>query len=90
MTHITISDRIWGIEVPKDIKNISVNKGLLTDEWRILSDNYSPFYLPPDKTYKFLCLASEANDNPHKFTFIEMSEIAKLDSNKEYALIEVQ
>lgn len=90
MTHITISDRIIAVEVPKDIKNPEVVQNIYYKEWWFISDNVEGFKLPPDKTYKFLCLASDDYVTCDKILAEEWVAISKLDKDKEYALIEVQ
>ena len=98
MSIINITDRLIAVEVPKDIRNVSVNKGILTDDWRILSDNYNPKYLKSDNECRmeYICLASE-NHKYHLLTEEEKTTggvdrdtlMSILNGEKEYALIRI-
>lgn len=90
MSIINITDRLIAVEVPKDIRNVSVNKGLLTGEWRLLSDNYNPKYLKTDKpcSFEYICLTSEVDKHPYA-TFTDDEHEAISFITGEYALIRI-
>ena len=91
MTHI--SERIIAVEVQRDstYHTISEMNGV-TFLTYIVPPKYPEWehpVLPPDKTYKFLCLAS--SESVRLYLSAEEFEEAlwELDEDKEYALIEV-
>lgn len=101
---IKISERIIAVEVQRDstYHTISEMNGV-TFLTYIVPPKYPEWEhpaLPPDKTYKFLCLASEVIGHGKDYLgvnndFSEMYKLhpiafMKLDPSKEYALIEVQ
>ena len=106
MTHITISDRVIAVEVENGCTGCKIHTPhaaffAFYDTKPIRSAKRH--ILPPDKTYKFLCLASEVLGDNHElkknplFTGEFWLNILKLPvvcfdekQNKEYALIEVQ
>jgi len=105
MTHITISDRIIAMEVLEGVKKVSIVTDVKISSLYYLVSEYETFELfEPlpyrDKTYKFLCLASEVityhgsylgvkNDFSEKY-LIHPLLFMKLDKDKEYVLIEVE
>ena len=96
MTHITISDRVIAVEVENGCTGCKIHTPhaaffAFYDTKPIRSAKRH--ILPPDKTYKFLCLASDIVLAHHaiKLTVDEIVDTCdKLDKDKEYALIEVQ
>jgi len=72
MTHITISPRIIAVEVPKDTVTPVVEYDRTLNHWVIHYGVFAYDILPPDKTYKFLCLASEAATNGKTYKNVEI------------------